>query len=145
MPKINSLFEGSGQFRLPTEDEWEYACRAGAKTVYYWGDEIKEGYCWHSSNSEKVMPVGLLKPNAWGLYDMSGNIRELCSDKYGTYRKGIIIDPVGKGCYNSVRGGSFYDPVDDCKSGTRFFVDPNCGSNVVGFRIVFVPVTNNLT
>ncbi|HNY13127.1 MAG TPA: formylglycine-generating enzyme family protein [Candidatus Wallbacteria bacterium] len=79
-----------GRFRLPTEAEWEYAYRAGTTTAYYWGNEMNDEYCWYRKiNNVKLMrayysgsthKVGMKKPNAWGLYDMAGNVFELCSD-----------------------------------------------------------------
>lgn len=147
MPVINSLFEGCGRFRLPTEAEWEYACRAGTQTLYYWGNEMDDGCCWYEGNSNEVMSVGLLKPNAWGLYDMSGNVSELCCDKYGAYPKGIVMDPVGKnsGFLYSARGGAYSGSADNCRSGARFGAKSYCGYDFVGARIVFEPIINNQT
>ena len=71
-------------YRLPTEAEWEYACRAGTKTAYFWGDEPDkiDEYAWYVNNAEKPMPIGKKKPNPWGLFDIHGNVAEWCLDHY---------------------------------------------------------------
>ena len=91
----------SGKFRLPTEAEWEYACRAGSETKYCFGDSAKQlgEYAWYrdSSGGDKPHPVGQRKPNAWGLYDMHGNVWEWCQDWYGVgyYANSPTNDPIG--------------------------------------------------
>jgi formylglycine-generating enzyme required for sulfatase activity len=111
-------------YRLPTEAEWEYACRAGSKTAFYFGDESfnLSGYAWHAANSDyQTHPVGEKKPNAWGLYDMHGNVWEWCSDRYGDYPEGAVTDPVGpeEGSIRVNRGGSWDRGAEDCRSAAR--------------------------
>jgi formylglycine-generating enzyme required for sulfatase activity len=100
-------------FRLPTEAEWEYACRAGTQTAYYWGDEMDPDYAWSWMNSGgKPNPVAQKRPNAFGLYDMSGNVWEWTSDFWGLYPEGPVTDPEprpkkGKAGMPVFRGGGF--------------------------------------
>jgi formylglycine-generating enzyme required for sulfatase activity len=99
-------------FRLPTEAEWECACRAGTTTRYYWGDKYDESYLWCEENSGgKSHPVATKKPNAWGLYDMSGNMQEWCNDWYGEgyYAASPSHSPKGpdSGIHRKLRGGSW--------------------------------------
>jgi formylglycine-generating enzyme required for sulfatase activity len=109
------LSEKTGKtLRLPAEAEWEYACRAGSKTRFSFGDS--EGalgdYAWHKGNTGgKTQPVAQKKPNAWGLYDMHGNVAELCADRFGSYPTGPSTDPQGatSGSERLARGGSWDD------------------------------------
>ena len=135
-------------FDLPTEAQWEYACRAGTATTYYWGDSMDGSYAWYNNNSGSgTHPVGTKRPNAWGLYDMSGNVWEWCRDWYGTLAYGA--DPVGSasGSYRVVRGGSWwYSYADSCASSGRVCDvpsyrgsdDPTYWSGHCGFRLVRV-------
>ena len=123
-------------FDLPTEAQWEYACRAGTTTTYYWGDSMDGAYAWYSSNSGSTAhPVGTRLPNAWGLYDMSGNVWEWCRDWYGTLAYGT--DPVGSasGSYRVERGGSWYNSSDDCASSNRGHYGPSDRYGSDGFRL----------
>lgn len=125
-------------FDLPTEAQWEYACRAGTTTEYYWGDEIDGAYAWYGGNSNsKTHPVGTKLPNAWGLYDMGGNVPEWCRDWYGVLDYGT--DPKGpaSGSYRVERGGSWKTVARCCASSDRSFSPPS-GRNImvnVGFRL----------
>lgn len=116
-------------YRLPSEAEWEYACRAGTTTAYYWGEKIDGAYCWHSFNSDdENHPVAQKLPNAWGLYDMSGNVAEFCADWcYGNY-SGAPTDGSAwtfpAGSYRVIRGGGSYCDSQYCRSASRFVCDP---------------------
>ena len=137
-------------YRLPTEAEWEYACRAGSKTAYSFGDDVSklDDYAWHYENSDDTYKkVGLKKPNAWGLYDMHGNVGEWTMDPYtDAYGE----NPEDENLY-TVRGGSWDDDPEDLRSAARLSAsynwkqrDPqlpkslwwNTDAGFVGFRIV---------
>lgn len=132
--------EGHNRYRLPTEAEWEYACRAGTTTAYFFGDDLDNlgGYAWYSANSSGVThPVGEKLPNAWGLYDMHGNVWEWCSDWYGKYPTGSALDPQGPptGERRALRGGSWYEAASDCYTSCRIKRTPDKGHGSVGFRL----------
>ena len=125
-------------FDLPTEAQWEYACRAGTTTGYSYGDSGNGDYMWYNDNSSsETHGVGTKLPNPWGLYDMHGNVWEWCLDWYASSLSGGA-DPKGSssGPYRVLRGGSWYNSAGDCTSSFRYFINPsNVGSNV-GFRLV---------
>jgi len=127
--------------RLPTEAEWEYACRAGSKTKFSFGD-VEEGlgdYAWYRANSDNTThPVGQKKPNAWGLYDMHGNVFECCADWYGDYAKGAATDPSGpaSGTARVSRGGALVSRPGYCCSALRRIGSPDIRSDRCGFRVV---------
>jgi formylglycine-generating enzyme required for sulfatase activity len=125
-------------YRLPTEAEWEYACRAGSKTAYSFGESSKSlgDYAWFDVNSQ-THPVGEKKTNAWGLCDMYGNVWEWCSDWYGEYPKGAVSDPRGpkEGSRRVVRGGGWCYEAADCRSAYRYGLDPSRHSYFFGFRV----------
>ena len=134
---------GKGKFRLPTEAEWEYSCRAETKSTYYWGDEMMENgeseYTWANSRSfARTHPVGEKKSNPWGLYDMSGNVWEWCSDWYGPYSPEQQTEPAGPGTgKNKVfRGGSWYDFYESHRCANRHRHSTNKGYTAIGFRVV---------
>jgi formylglycine-generating enzyme required for sulfatase activity len=136
------LSEKTGKaVRLPTEAEWEYACRAGSKMRFSFGDSdsVLRDYAWYGSNSgRKTYPVGQKKPNAWGLYDMYGNVWEWCADWYGDYPKGAVTDPQGtaSGSQRVLRGGSWGDGPDGCRAAGRRGNIPGIRSYFCGFRVV---------
>jgi formylglycine-generating enzyme required for sulfatase activity len=128
-------------YRLPTEAEWEYACRAGSTRRYCYGDDPKlvGVYAWFADNAkERTHPVALKKPNRWGLYDMHGNIWQWCADWYGDYPKKAVVDPKGpeKGTSRVLRGGSFYSPALFVRCAVRGFFDPSKRGPNIGFRVV---------
>ncbi|MFM7115641.1 MAG: formylglycine-generating enzyme family protein, partial [Planctomycetota bacterium] len=116
-------------YRLPTEAEWEYASRAGSNTEFSFGDEAEalSQHGWFDTNSNsQTHPVESKKPNAFGLFDMYGNVNEWCSDWYGDYPKGAVSDPPGstKGSRRVARGGSWLDKAEDCRSADRGRLEP---------------------
>ncbi len=129
-------------FRLPTEAEWAYACRAGSKTRFSFGDDDKglDDFGWHSGNSEGTQhPVGQKRPNAFGLHDMHGNLWEWCSDWYAeSYANAGVVDPTGPatGWARVVRGGCWRRNPRLCRSSLRFRLEPDYRGSVIGFRVV---------
>ncbi len=128
-------------FRLPTEAEWEYACRAGNVTSFSFGDvpSLLTQYAWFNSNSDHTThPVGQKAPNAFGLYDMHGNVWEWCSDWYDKYSADSVIDPKGPpdGSSRTLRGGSWFCTPGPCRSGNRGWNTPDTRDDDVGFRVV---------
>ncbi len=140
-------FDADG-YRLPTEAEWEYACRAGTKTKYFFGNEPSklQNYAWFDKNSgKKPQLVGQKQPNPWGLYDMYGNVWEWCNDFYKVdyYQESPEENPKGPktGDNKVVRGGAWKFSAENCRSGYRYNEDPAysdvCfGYDIYGFRCV---------
>jgi len=139
MSKLNKV-EGGKKYRLPTEAEWEYACRAGSTTRFCFGDdeaELRE-YAWYVDNSEGTThPVGHKEPNAWDLYDMHGNVYEWCQDWYGDYPTGHVTDPTGaaSGLLRVLRGGSWGDDAWYVRSAYRNWSSPGFRYDLIGFRL----------
>jgi formylglycine-generating enzyme required for sulfatase activity len=127
--------------RLPTEAEWEYACRAGTKTRFSFGDSdsVLGDYAWYASNSGgKAHPVGQKKPNPWGLYDMHGNVWEWCADWYEEYPSGAVTDPQGaaSGSQRVSRGGFWDRGAGLCRAAFRARDNPGFRHASHGFRVV---------
>ena len=126
--------------RLPTEAEWEYACRAGTTTVYHSGDDEKDlaKAGWDKGNSGgRTHPVGKKEPNAWGLHDMHGNVWEWCADRDGKYPSGPVTDPTGAntGTCRVFRGGSWCSYAFCCRAAFRNSYYPDGVYNSIGFRV----------
>jgi formylglycine-generating enzyme required for sulfatase activity len=143
---LNSM--GDHIYRLPTEAEWEYACRAG-KTSSCSEGEIVELFCHHDPNldaagwycgnsSRSTHPVARKRPNLWGLYDVHGNVLEWCQDWYGTYPATPQTDPSGPitGPGRVIRGGSWFSNAKNCRAAARFYWSPNAKSDFIGFRLI---------
>ncbi len=129
------------EYTLPTEAQWEYACRAG--TTGAWAGEL-DAMAWYAKNSGNTThPVGQKQPNAWGLYDMHGNVWEWCRDWYADKLPGgAVTDPVGaaSGAFRVYRGGGWWLPADYCRSAYRNWSSPGDRGNDVGFRLALSAV-----
>ena len=150
LSKLNSKFKDEN-FRLPTEAEWEYACRAGTQTAFNTGRILTaakanfDGTVPFAGKArgryrEKTTPVGSFAPNAWNLYDMHGNVWELCSDRYGPYPEHAVTDPKGPVNFRNnlfiLRGGGWGDSAQTCRSASRFHINNRGKTFNVGFRLV---------
>jgi len=126
-------------YRLPTEAEWEYACRAGTTTAYNTGASISNDTGWYYANSGYTThPVGQKPANRWGLHDMHGNVWEWCWDWYGSYSSGAQTDPTGasSGPFRVLRGGSWSNSAESVRSALRDSSYPDYRSFYIGFRLV---------
>jgi formylglycine-generating enzyme required for sulfatase activity len=138
-------------YQLPTEAQWEYACRAGTTTAYSWGDSISSSnanyaYDGFGTGLKETTPVGKYPANPWGFHDMHGNVWEMCSDLYGDYPRGAVTDPEGpyigksgKWVVPIRRGGSHDNTAMDLRSAKRHGTTPDGGSRLEGFRVGFLP------
>ena len=135
-----TIVSGSNGFRLPTEAQWEYACRAGTTTAYHTGISINDNTGWYTANSGSMThEVRKKTGNAWGIFDMHGNVREWCWDWHGTYPGTNETNPTGaaSGSYRVVRGGAWLSIAQDLRSAFRDSAVPFSRSNSIGFRIVY--------
>lgn len=136
-PFLKKLGKG---FRLPTETEWEYACRAGSTTRFCFGDDEAQlgDYAWCGKNNQvKTHPVGQKKPNAWGIHDMHGNLWEWCADWYADYPQEPVTDPTGPrvGERRVVRGGYWGSLPRECRCAKRRAINPQTQESLLGFRV----------
>jgi formylglycine-generating enzyme required for sulfatase activity/FKBP-type peptidyl-prolyl cis-trans isomerase len=126
-------------YRLPTEAEWEHACRAGTLTAFSFGNDKKQlsEYAWFSGSGSTTHPVVEKRPNPWGLYDMLGNVNEWCSDHFDDYPTSAAVDPAGPstGAFRVYRGGSYGSDATDCRSAARNKSIFGKTSNATGDRI----------
>ena len=126
------------KFSLPTEAQWEYACRAGTTTAYHFGNTLTQQQANFGGNQTR--DVGSYPANAWGLRDMHGNVWEWCADWFGDYPSGAVTDPTGaeRGSVRVIRGGSWYNLAEDCRSALRGRHDPSYRSSDIGLRLSLV-------
>jgi formylglycine-generating enzyme required for sulfatase activity len=128
------------EYRLPSEAEWEWACRAGTTNRFSFGDDLQaaDAFAWTMENAEATThPVGLKRPNPWGLYDMHGNVWEWCLDWFAPYPEEPAADPIGppSGKFKVFRGGGWNQEVLFARSANRFMMSPSNGIHFVGFRV----------
>ncbi len=135
-------------YRLPTEAQWEYACRALTTSRFHYGDDLAyaslTNYAWFEGNNSPygTKPIGQKLGSPWGLVDMHGNVWEWCQDWYGSYPGGSVTDPQGPGAGSKrvIRGGSWIDQAWQCRSAKRYNGwDPASATSFIGFRVVLAP------
>jgi len=140
-------------YRLPTEAEWEYACRSGKITAFAFGSALSSTKANFNGNHpyggglkgpflDQTAPVGSYPPNAWGLYDMHGNVWEWCEDWYGNYPGGEVVDPTGPatGSKRVIRGGNWFLMGRYCRAADRMHDFPGSKADSLGFRVVLAPL-----
>jgi formylglycine-generating enzyme required for sulfatase activity len=136
-------FDADG-YCLPTEAEWEYACRSGTTTSFGWGNDHSVAaafshLAYTSNSTQGPTSTGIRLPNSWGLFDMHGNVWEWCWDTHGAYSAGPVTDPAGPGIAGNdrvIRGGGWDRDASDCRSAYRFDSTATARSNYDGFRVV---------
>ncbi len=136
--RAKGILPAGYEYSLPTEAQWEYACRAGTKTAWNCGDKLINANFGRKGWTE----AGVFRPNAWGLHDMHGSVQEWCRDYYGSYSEGYAVDPmvVTSGFCRVVRGGGNDSNALHCRSAARSGLNPNSCHQNTGFRIALVPV-----
>ena len=155
LTRLNAAEQAAGrlpagwQYVLPTEAEWEYACRAGASTVYSWGNTINVTNANYDetgmgqSEINETRDVGQYAANPWGFFDMHGNVFEWTADWHDAYLPGSVTDPIGPatGSLRVSRGGAFDAPADFTRSATRLGFPPDFGDPIHGFRLSLRPAS----
>jgi formylglycine-generating enzyme required for sulfatase activity len=142
MLRARKLIAAGEEIRLPSEAEWEYACRAGTTTAFSFGNKADDlgAYAWYQANSKgEDPPVGRKKPNAWGLYDMHGYVWEWCADAWSATHKGATTDGsprLAGGKERVIRGGSFADPPERCRCAARAGKATTYKDDKIGFRCI---------
>ena len=139
-----NMLEKTNKYQLPTEAQWEYACRAGSTTAFAGGeitrtecqDPVLDKMAWYCRQT--TQPAALKEPNDWGLYDMHGNVWEWCRDGYRDYDPNPVVDPFGppSSRLRINRGGSWYDSASYCRSAQRNWAKPTYYNNYIGFRVI---------
>jgi serine/threonine-protein kinase len=139
----NFLPRLDNEYELPTEAQWEYACRAGTTTPYFWGNEQKkiDSYAWYKQNTaqrEYAQNIGNKKTNPWGMADIIGNIWEKCNDIFDKYTIDQAKDPQGgkQGVFRIERGASWQSNASECRSARRSFSKPTTKESTTGFRLI---------
>lgn len=153
--RLTELLPEGTKASLPTESQWEYSCRAGTSTPYFWGKSLNgdrancDGNYPCGTNTkgpflEKTTPPKSYAPNPWGLYDMHGLVNEWTLDWYGRYPKGTVEDPRGadSGEGRVMRGGSWDDPARACRSASRDWYEPDDRYEDLGFRVLLCSKTD---
>ena len=154
LPALNGKVQGL-EAALPSEAQWEYACRAGTETPFWFGSQIDSEQVNFNGNypmpggrksayRERTVGVRALPANGWGLYQMHGNVWEWCADESGPYPEGEAIDPVGRAPSSGLagrvlRGGSWFDGARYCRSAHRYAIGPSGHSDIISFRLVRGP------
>jgi len=160
--RVGGLIPTNYVYRLPTESEWEYTCRAGTTTAFYLGSGLHSGQANFDGRYEYdasvgtinnpsgihlgiTTPVGSYAANPWGLYDMIGNVWEWCQDGYGAYPAGSVTDPQGAvtGSLRMFRGGYWYYFASYCRSAHRDYSVPGLRNSYIGFRVVLAQVSDS--
>jgi formylglycine-generating enzyme required for sulfatase activity len=144
--KLNHM-EGTDQYRLPTEAQWEYAARAGTQTRFHSGENLLRSAWYYHNSGSQTHPVGQKTANAWGLYDMHGNVKEWVRDWYSNYPSGSVTDPESpplKGVRldrdrRIYRGGDYSGNEQECRSARRNYTSSESRFSGLGFRLIRTP------